>query len=169
MGPGAGHRAHVHIKRPACAGCVQNQKGDSRLAGLPTLSICPGTRQGRDPEGTRLSLRTVAAPSVPKSHATSNTFCPITRRSRSTPFEPCRHEACGIDDDQLRAIRLSVCPADEKTHVTDQRRPRSVLLHAMLYPWSLLHISTDLTTTVVKMRSSPNVWRRMTASPINLR
>ena len=93
----------------------------------------------------------------------------LCRRSRSTPFEPCRHEACGIDDEQLFAIRLSVCPADEKPHVTDQRRPRSVLLHAMLYPWSLLHISTDLTTTVVKMRFSPNVWRRMTASPINLR
>ena len=39
----------------------------------------------------------------------------------------------------------------------------------MLVAWSFLHIRTGLTTTVVKMRFSLNVWRRTTALPINLR
>ena len=61
-------------KGPACAGCVhRNKRGPKGLAGVPTLPMPPRIRRRRDPEGSRLSLRAVTAPSVPKSHATSNT------------------------------------------------------------------------------------------------
>ena len=51
----------------------QKHKRDTRPAGLPTLPSPPRIRQRRDPEGSRPSLRTVTAPSAPKSHPTSNT------------------------------------------------------------------------------------------------
>ena len=39
----------------------------------------------------------------------------------------------------------------------------------MLFPWSLLHIRTDLTTTVAKTRFSLSAWRRTIALLISLR
>ena len=61
-------------KGPACAGCVhRNRRGPEGLAGVPTLPMSPRIRRRRDPEGSRLSLRAVAAPSALKSHPTSNT------------------------------------------------------------------------------------------------
>ena len=78
-GPRAGHRASMRVKVPACAGCVhRNRRGPEGLAGVPTLPMPPRIRRRRDPEGSRLSLRAVAAPSALKIHATSNTQCPIT-------------------------------------------------------------------------------------------
>ena len=58
-------RSHKHKRAP-------------RLAGVPTLSLCPGRRQRRDPQGSRLSSRTVAAPSALKSRPTSNTISPTS-------------------------------------------------------------------------------------------
>ena len=66
-GQRAGHRARVRRMRS------QKQKRDTRLTGLPTLPMPPRRRRRRNPEGSRPSLRAVAAPSVPKSHPTSNT------------------------------------------------------------------------------------------------
>ena len=67
------HRANVRMKghRPppqglTCAGCV-HRGGAWRARRLPVPSISPGKRQRRDPEGSRLSLRAVAALSTPKS------------------------------------------------------------------------------------------------------
>ena len=61
-------------KGPKCAGCVhRNRRGPEGLAGLPTLPMPPRIRRRRNPEGSRLSLRAVTAPSVLKSHPTSNT------------------------------------------------------------------------------------------------
>ena len=55
-------------KGPACAGCVhRNRRGPEGLAGLPTLPMPPRIRRRRDPEGSRLSLRAVTAPSPPNS------------------------------------------------------------------------------------------------------
>ena len=55
-------------KGPACTGCVhRNRRGPEGLAGLPTLSTPPRIRRRRDPEGSRLSLRAVTAPSAPTS------------------------------------------------------------------------------------------------------
>ena len=74
MGPHAGHRANMRVTVLTCAGYVhRNTRGPEGFAGLPTLSICPGRRRRRNPEGSRPSLRTVATPSVPKSHPTNNT------------------------------------------------------------------------------------------------
>ena len=42
------------------------------LAGLPVPSISPGIRQRRDPEGSRLSLRAVAAQSAPEPQLRNN-------------------------------------------------------------------------------------------------
>ena len=62
------------------------------------------------------------------------------------------------------------CPPDEKTHVTDQRRPQNGMSRAMLFPWSLLHISqTRPTDTVGRTRFSLNVWRPTIASLISPR
>ena len=61
-------------KGPACAGCVhRNRRGPEGLAGVPTLPMSPRRRRRRNPEGSRLSLRAVTAPSALKSHPTSNT------------------------------------------------------------------------------------------------
>ena len=73
-GERAGHRASMRVKVPACAGRVhRNRRGAEGLAGLPTLPMPPRIRRRRNPEGSRLSLRAVAAPSALKIHATSNT------------------------------------------------------------------------------------------------
>ena len=62
------------------------------------------------------------------------------------------------------------CPPDEKTHVTDQRRPQNGMSRAMLFPWSLLHINqTRPTDTVGRTRFLLNVWRPMIASRISPR
>lgn len=42
------------------------------LAGLPVPSAAPVIRQRRDPEGSRLSLRAVAAQSVPEPQLRNN-------------------------------------------------------------------------------------------------
>ena len=61
-------------KGPACAGCVhRNRRGPEGLAGVPTLPMPPRIRRRRDPEGSRLSLRAVTAPSAPTNRPTSNT------------------------------------------------------------------------------------------------
>ena len=67
------HRANVRMKGPrpppiglTCAGCV-HRGGAWRARRLPVPSISPGKRQRWDPEGSRLSLRAVAALSTPKS------------------------------------------------------------------------------------------------------
>ena len=78
--PGLGH--HLSGERAGCRARVrrmrsQKQKRDTRLTGLPTLPSPPRRRRRRDPEGSRPSLRTVATPSVPKSHPTNNTQSPI--------------------------------------------------------------------------------------------
>ena len=50
MGPHAGHRANMRVTVLTCAGYVhRNTRGPEGFAGLPTLSICPGRRQRRDP------------------------------------------------------------------------------------------------------------------------
>ena len=55
-------------KGPACAGCVhRNRRGPEGLAGLPTLPTPPRIRRRRNPEGSRLSLRAMTAPSAPES------------------------------------------------------------------------------------------------------
>ena len=55
-------------KGPACAGCVhRNRRGPEGLAGVPTLPMPPRRRRRRNPEGSRLSLRAVTAPSAPES------------------------------------------------------------------------------------------------------
>ena len=57
---------------------TETEDGPEGLAGLPTIPMPPRRRQRRDPEGSRPSLRTVTAPSVPKSRYKTNTFCPLT-------------------------------------------------------------------------------------------
>ena len=52
---------------------------------------------------------------------------------------------------------------------TDLCRPHFASWHGMLYAWSLLHIREGRTATGGATRSSPSVWRRTTASPINPR
>ena len=42
------------------------------LAGLPVPAASPGIRQRRDPEGSRLSLRAVAAQSTPEPQLRNN-------------------------------------------------------------------------------------------------
>ena len=72
-----------------CAGCV-HRRGPEGLAGLPTLPMPPRRRRRRDSEGSRPSLRTVTAPSAPKSRYKTNTtwpishtFCPLTPQTPS--------------------------------------------------------------------------------------
>ena len=71
--PPAGPRPPPHgltcaSKGPACAGCVhRNKRGPEGLAGVPTLPMPPRRRRRRNPEGSRLSLRAVTAPSAPES------------------------------------------------------------------------------------------------------
>ena len=57
--------------------------GPEGLAGLPTLPMPPRRRRRRDSEGSRPSLRTVTAPSAPKSRYKTNTFCPLTPQTPS--------------------------------------------------------------------------------------
>ena len=81
------HRANVRMKGPrpppigltcawmlACPGDMSRAAGPpppasgaGRLAGIPVPSTSLLIRRRRDPEGSRLSLRAVAAPSAPKS------------------------------------------------------------------------------------------------------
>ena len=73
--PPAGPRPPPHgltcaSRGPTCAGCVhrnRNRRGPEGFAGVPTLPMTPRIRQRRDPEGSRLSLRAVTAPSAPTS------------------------------------------------------------------------------------------------------
>ena len=55
-------------KGPACAGCVhRNTRGSDGSQASRRSLYDQGDDRGRDPEGSRLSLRTVAAPSALKS------------------------------------------------------------------------------------------------------
>ena len=72
----ATYRVNVRIKGAhphAQDAFTETEDGPEGLAGLPTIPMPPRRRQRRDPEGSRPSLRTVTAPSAPKSHPSGNT------------------------------------------------------------------------------------------------
>ena len=94
-------------------------------------------------------------------------FYPFCRRIGDSGICTCLPGPCLVSVLHPHAV---ACPPDEKTHVTDQRRPQNGMSRAMLFPWSLLHINqTRPTDTVGRTRFLLNVWRPMIASLISPR
>ena len=115
--PPAGPRPPPHgltraSRGPMCAGCVhrnRNRRGPEGFAGVPTLPMTPRIRQRRDPEGSRLSLRAVTAPSAPESrHRIAGSGWPesesqperwhpgVSARASAQKQRPRRHAGCSV-------------------------------------------------------------------------
>ena len=138
-------RSHKHKRAP-------------RLAGVPTLSLCPGRRQRRDPEGSRLSLRMVAAPSALTSRPSSNTFCP----SSTLAPNQLKYRLSRTRKPKSHATSNTKCP------FTRRRRPGRARPSAAPKNdyWAVMS-SFVATRSLICPRGAPNWMDRAPADPIN--